>query len=160
MRGHPIGWDRGWLLASLDLDRWWLLSLMIWFVVRSWLLVVGSELGPWFCVIGLRSRATARSGVILSLTAGRPSARMPLVARFRIDVDVKLSRRQRRRLQQAAFRWRMQIDPKRTEAPWRRDWGVQYECEAGSEAEARGRVAGALGEDLGDVLIVTRRPSD
>ena len=85
---------------------------------------------------------------------------MSLVARFRIDVDTKLSRRQRRRLQQAAFRWRMQMDSKQTEAPWRRDWGVQYECEAASEGEARGRVAGALGEDLGDCLIVTRHPSE
>lgn len=52
------------------------------------------------------------------------------------------------------------MDPKPIEAPWRGDWGVQYECDAASEEEARARVARALGEDLGDRLIVTPRPSD
>ncbi len=52
------------------------------------------------------------------------------------------------------------MDSKKIEAPWRQDWGVQYECKAASEAEARARVAGALGEDLGDRLIVTRMPPD
>jgi glycine/D-amino acid oxidase-like deaminating enzyme len=84
---------------------------------------------------------------------------MSLVTRFRIDVDTQLSRRQRRRLQLAAFRWRMQMDSKQTEAPWRQDWGVQYECDAASEAEARARVAAALGEDLGERLIVRPTPS-
>ncbi len=51
------------------------------------------------------------------------------------------------------------MDSKQIEAPWRRDWGVQYECEAASEAEARARVVGALGEDLGERLIVRPRPS-
>lgn len=49
---------------------------------------------------------------------------------------------------------------KQTEAPWRRAWGVQYKCEAASEAEARAHVVGALGEDLGERLIVRLRPSD
>lgn len=82
------------------------------------------------------------------------------MATFRIDIDTELNRRQRRRLQLAAFRWRMQMDPRKIEAPWRYDWGVQYECDASSGAEARARVVGALGEDLGDRLIVTRKPSD
>ncbi len=79
---------------------------------------------------------------------------------FQLDIDTELTRRQRRRLQLAAFRWRMQMDSKKIEAPWRYDWGVQYACDAASEAEARARVIEALGEDLGDRLIVTRRPSD
>jgi hypothetical protein len=54
----------------------------------------------------------------------------------------------------------MQMDSKKIEAPWRYDWGVQYACDAASEADARARVVEVLGEDLGDCLIVTRRPSD
>ena len=52
------------------------------------------------------------------------------------------------------------MDSKKIEAPWRHDWGMQYVCDAGSEAEAKARVVEALGEDLGDRLIVTRRPSE
>lgn len=77
---------------------------------------------------------------------------------FRIDVDTKLTRKQRRLLQIAAFRWRLQIDERSAEVgPWRQDWGVQYECPAENETEARARVAATLGQDLGDHLIVTRR---
>ena len=158
MGRHRFGWDRGWLLASLTLDRWWLLGLVIWLLIRSSLLVVGSELDPWAWVSSRRSEA--RRGGAVSLDGREPDREDALVTRFRIDVDTQLSRRQRRRLQLAAFRWRMQMDPKSTEAPWRWDWGVQYECEAASEIEARARVAGALGEDLGELLIVTPRPSE
>ncbi len=79
------------------------------------------------------------------------------MAAFRIDVDTELSRKQRRRLQAAALRWHIQLDPKLTEVgPWRQDWGVQYECRASTEAEARARFTAALGEDLGERIIITR----
>jgi len=107
-----------------------------------------------------RSTALFERGLARFLDGREPDREDALVTRFRIDVDTKLSRRQRRRLQEAAFRWRMQMDSKKIEAPWRQDWGVQYECEAASEAAARERVVGALGEDLGDRLIVTQSPLD
>ena len=75
---------------------------------------------------------------------------------YRIEIDTELDRRQRGRLQRAAFRWRVQIGAKRDETgPWKQDWGLLYECPAASEAEARARVTEALGEDLGDHLICT-----
>jgi hypothetical protein len=41
--------------------------------------------------------------------------------------------------------------------PWRQDWGVQYECAAATEAEARARFTEALGEDLGEQIILSRK---
>lgn len=80
------------------------------------------------------------------------------MATFRIDVDTGLSRKQRRRLQPAALRWRIQLDPKVAEVgPWRQDWGVQYECAAASEHEARARFTEALGEDLGERIVITQK---
>jgi hypothetical protein len=77
---------------------------------------------------------------------------------FQIEIDKELTRKQWKGIQRAGFRWRVQLGPRKTEpGPWKQDWGIQYECLAASEAEARARVAEALGEDLGELLII--RPS-
>jgi hypothetical protein len=77
------------------------------------------------------------------------------VPTFQIEIDKELTRKQRKGIQRAAFRWRMQLSPRKAEpGPWKQDWGILYECPAASEAEARSQVVEALGADLGDHLII------